>query len=69
MGPLGPLPWKALGHILKSWTMTQAHHKSEGLSVMGESEVGQIEVITFVELQSLLHLRGSSGDKGRSYLK
>ena len=31
MGPLGPLPWIVMGHILKSWTMTWAHHKYEDL--------------------------------------
>ena len=31
MGPLGPLPWKDMGHILKSWDNDPAHHKSEGL--------------------------------------
>ena len=30
MGPLGPLPWKVMGHILKSWD-NDAYHKTEGL--------------------------------------
>ena len=29
---MGPLPWKGMGHILKSWDNDSgAHHKSEGL--------------------------------------
>ena len=31
MGPLGPLPWKVMGQILKSWDNDLAHHISEGL--------------------------------------
>ena len=31
MGPLGPLPWKVMGHYWNHGTMTRAHHKSEGL--------------------------------------
>ena len=34
MGPLGPLPWKVMGHILKSWDNDTAHHKSEGLVLL-----------------------------------
>ena len=29
---MGPLPWKVMGHILRSWDNDfWAHHKSEGL--------------------------------------
>ena len=34
-GSLGPLPWKVMGHILKSWENDWAHHKSEGLQITG----------------------------------
>ena len=31
MGQLVPLPWKVMGHILKSWDKDLAYHKFEGL--------------------------------------
>ena len=31
MGLLGPLPWKVMGPILKSWDNAWAHHNCEGL--------------------------------------
>ena len=45
MGPQGPLPWKVMCHIMKSWdNVTQAQNKSEGLVVgyeNGHSSVKQ----------------------------
>ena len=34
MGPLGPLPWKVMSHILKFWDNDPAHHKSEDLPIV-----------------------------------
>ena len=39
MDSLGLLPWKVVGHILYHGTMTQAHHKSDGLH---RSKIGKM---------------------------
>ena len=51
MGPLGPLPWKVMGHILKSWdndsrpTINLKARNSPNFMLQNVSNLDELDII------------------------